>query len=159
MMIRSAVMSAAILMIASMAGVMGWVLAIDQIPQKICNLMISMTNSRIAVLFIIQIFLLFVGMFMDAAPAVLILVPVFMPIMKQYGIDPVHFGLLMCFNLTIGVLTPPVGTCLYTTAMATGVPVDRMIKGIWPWIGVLVVVLFICTYWEGLILRLLGYGV
>ena len=162
MMIRSAVMSAAILMIASMAGVMGWVLAIDQIPQKICNLMISMTNSRIAVLFIIQIFLLFVGMFMDAAPAVLILVPVFMPIMKQYGIDPVHFGLLMCFNLTIGVLTPPVGTCLYTTAMATGVPVDRMIKGIWPWIGVLVVVLFICTYWEGLILfipRLPGYGV
>ena len=162
MMIRSAVMSAAILMIASMAGVMGWVLAIDQIPQKICNLMISMTNSRIAVLFIIQIFLLFVGMFMDAAPAVLVLVPVFMPIMKQYGIDPVHFGLLMCFNLTIGVLTPPVGTCLYTTAMATGVPVDRMIKGIWPWIGVLVVVLLICTYWEGLILfipRLLGYGV
>ena len=82
--------------------------------------------------------------------------------MKQYGIDPVHFGLLMCFNLTIGVLTPPVGTCLYTTAMATGVPVDRMIKGIWPWIGVLVVVLPHMHLLEGLIFfipRLLGYGV
>lgn len=161
MMVRSAIMSAAILMIASMAGVMGWVLAIEQVPQKICNFMMSLTESPIMVLFIIQIFLLIVGMFMDAAPAVLILVPVFMPIMKQYGLDPVHFGLLMCFNLTIGVLTPPVGTCLYTTAMATGVAVDKMIKHIWPWIGVLILVLFICTYWEGLILfipRLLGYA-
>ena len=161
MIIHSAVMSAAILMIASMAGVMGWVLAIEQIPQQICNFMMSLTNSPVAVLFIIQIFLLLVGMFMDAAPAVLILVPVFLPIMQQYGLDPVHFGLLMCFNLTIGVLTPPVGTCLYTTAMATNVRIDRMIKGIWPWLGILVVVLFICTYWQGLILfipRLLGYG-
>lgn len=160
MIVRSAVMSAAILMIASMAGVMGWVLAIEQIPQKICNLMMAATDSPLIVLMIIQVFLLIVGMFMDAAPAVLILVPVFMPIMKQYGLDPVHFGLLMCFNLTIGVLTPPVGTCLYTTAMATGVPVDRMIRGIWPWIGVLVLVLLICTYWEGLVLfipRLFGY--
>lgn len=161
MLIHSAVMSAAILMIASMAGVMGWVLAIEQIPQKACNLMMAMTDSPLFVLFIIQIFLLIVGMFMDAAPAVLILVPVFMPIMKRYGLDPVHFGLLMCFNLTIGVLTPPVGTCLYTTAMATGVPIDKMVKGIWPWVGVLVIVLFICTYWQGLVLfipRLLGYG-
>lgn len=159
--IRSAVTSGAILMIASMAGVMGWVLAIEQIPQKVCNLMLSVTNNKLLALFVIQIFLLIVGMFMDAAPAVLILVPVFMPLMKIYGFDPVHFGLLMCFNLTIGVLTPPVGTCLYTTAMATGVPVDKMVKNIWPWIGVLVVALFICTYWEGLILfipRLLGYG-
>lgn len=162
MIIRSAVMSASILLIAAMAGVMGWVLAIEQIPQKICSFMMSMTDSALVVLLIIQIFLLFVGMFMDAAPAVLILVPVFMPIMQQYGLDPVHFGLLMCFNLTIGVLTPPVGTCLYTTAMATGVRIDRMIKGIWPWIGVLVLVLLVCTYWEGLILflpKLLGYGV
>ena len=161
MVIRSAVMSGAILMIASMAGVMGWVLALEQIPQKVCTFMISLTNSRLVVLFIIQIFLLLVGMFMDAAPAVLILVPVFLPIMKYYGFDYVHFGLLMCFNLTIGVLTPPVGTCLYTTAMATGVPVDKMVKNIWPWIGVLVIVLFICTYWENLVLlvpRLLGYG-
>lgn len=161
LLIHSAVMSAAILIIASMAGVMGWVLAIEQIPQKICNFMMSLTTSPVAVLFIIQIFLLFVGMFMDASPAVLILVPVFMPIMKQYGLDPVHFGLLMCFNLTIGVLTPPVGTCLYTTAMATGVPIDKMVKGIWPWIGVLAAVLMLCTYWKGLVLfipRLLGYG-
>lgn len=159
--IRSAVMSGAILIIAAMAGVMGWVLALEQIPQQICDLMLSLTNNPIIALLIIQVFLLFVGMFMDAAPAVLILVPVFLPIMKAYGFDFVHFGLLMCFNLTIGVLTPPVGTCLYTTAMATGVPIDKMVKHIWPWIGVLVLVLLICTYWQGLILflpRLLGYG-
>jgi len=159
--VHSAVMSGAILIIASMAGVMGWVLALEQIPQKVCALMLSLTSNRMVALFIIQIFLLIVGMFMDAAPAVLILVPVFLPIMRAFGFDYVHFGLLMCFNLTIGVLTPPVGTCLYTTAMATGVPIDRMVKSIWPWIGVLVIVLFLCTYWEGLVLfipRLLGYG-
>lgn len=160
MIIRSAVMSGAILIIAAMAGVMGWALAIEQIPTIICNFMLSLTDNGLIAMLLIQVFLLMVGMFMDASPAVLILVPVFLPIMQAYGYDFVHFGLLMCFNLTIGVLTPPVGTCLYTTAMATKVPVDRMVKGIWPWIGVLVVCLLICTYCPDLVLaipRLLGY--
>ncbi|MFR6334246.1 MAG: TRAP transporter large permease subunit [Eisenbergiella sp.] len=84
--------------------------------------MLSLTDNGLIAMLLIQVFLLMVGMFMDASPAVLILVPVFLPIMQAYGYDFVHFGLLMCFNLTIGVLTPPVGTCLYTTAMATKVP-------------------------------------
>ena len=154
--------ASAIMALVAFANVFAFILTKEHIPSMIADAMLHLTTNKYLILLLINLFLIFVGMFMDAAPAVLILVPVFMPIMKQYGIDPVHFGLLMCFNLTIGVLTPPVGTCLYTTAMATGVPVDRMIKGIWPWIGVLVVVLFICTYWEGLILfipRLLGYGV
>jgi TRAP-type C4-dicarboxylate transport system permease large subunit len=90
--------------------------------------------------------LFFVGMVMDSAPAVMILVPVLMPVIKQYGIDPVHFGLLMCFNLSIGLLTPPVGTVLYTTSAATGVAADKMIKSIWPWVLILSVVLLFVTY-------------
>jgi TRAP-type C4-dicarboxylate transport system permease large subunit len=77
---------------------------------------------------------------------------VFLPLIRQYGYNPVHFGLLMCFNLTIGVLTPPVGTCLYTTAMATGVSTDRMIRAIWPWVGVLTAVLLFCTYFESVVM-------
>jgi TRAP-type C4-dicarboxylate transport system permease large subunit len=69
-----------------------------------------------------------------------------MPVVQQFGFDPVHFGLLMCLNLSIGLLTPPVGTVLYTTAMATGVPTDRMIRHIWPWVGALSVVLFVIAY-------------
>ena len=152
MLVRASVISGAILIISSMAGVMGWALAFDQIPQRAANAMISISDNPLVVLFIIQVFLLIMGMFMDAAPAVLILVPVFMPLIQLYGYNPVHFGLLMCFNLTVGVLTPPVGTCLYTTAMATGVPVDKMIRNIWPWLGVLVLVLCICTYFPQLVL-------
>lgn len=98
------------------------------------------------VLLLLNIFLLFVGMIMDAIPAVMILVPVFMPIIKQMGYDPVHFGLMMCFNLTIGLLTPPVGTVLYTTSMATGVSIDRLIKPIWVWVAVCVAVLLFVAY-------------
>jgi tripartite ATP-independent transporter DctM subunit len=152
MLINSAVTSGAILIISAMAGILGWVLALDQIPQKVAMTMISISDNRIVILVIIQIFLLLVGMFMDAAPAVMILVPVFLPLIRQYGYNPAHFGLLMCFNLTIGVLTPPVGTCLYTTAMATGISVDRMIRAIWPWIGVLVAVLLLCTYFESVVM-------
>jgi tripartite ATP-independent transporter DctM subunit len=152
MVIRSAVTSGSILIISSMAGILGWVLAIDQIPQKVAMAMISISDSPLVVLFIIQIFLLIVGMFMDPAPAVMILVPVFLPLIRQYHYDPVHFGLLVCFNLSIGVLSPPVGTCLYTTAMVTGVPANRMVRSIWPWLGVLTVVLLLCTYWQGLVL-------
>ena len=82
---------------------------------------------------------------MDSAPAVMILVPVFMPIMQKYGFDPVHFGLLMTLNLSIGLLTPPVGTVLYTTAASTGVPVDRMIRTVWPWVFALMIILLVIT--------------
>jgi tripartite ATP-independent transporter DctM subunit len=161
MVIRSAVTSGSILIISSMAGVLGWILAIDQIPQKVASAMISISDSPAVVLSIIQVFLLIVGMFMDPAPAVMILVPVFLPLIRQYHYDPVHFGLLVCFNLSIGVLSPPVGTCLYTTALTTGVPVGKMIRSIWPWLAVLALVLFLCTYFQDLVLffpRLIHLG-
>lgn len=148
--VRAAVISGSILIITAMAGVMGWVMALEQIPQRVAGAMISISDNELVVLFIIQIFLLLIGLFLDAAPAVLILVPVFMPIIQQFGYNPVHFGLLMVFNLSIGVLTPPVGTCLFTTSVTTGVPVDKMIRSIWPWIGVLVFVLLLCTYFPQL---------
>jgi len=144
--IRTATISGAILIIAAMGGVLGWNLAIAMIPQTIAKSISSFSENPIIVMLLIQLFLFIVGMVMDSAPAVMILVPVFMPIIKQFGFDPVHFGLLMCFNLSIGLLTPPVGTVLYTTSAATGVPADKMIKSIWPWVLVLSAVLFFVTY-------------
>lgn len=144
--LRTGVMSGAVLIIGAMGGVFGWTLALDQIPQKIAAFVLAITNNPLFVLLLLNIFLLFVGMIMDAIPAVMILVPVFMPIIKQMGYDPVHFGLMMCFNLTIGLLTPPVGTVLYTTSMATGVSIDRLIKPIWVWVAVCVAVLLFVAY-------------
>jgi tripartite ATP-independent transporter DctM subunit len=144
--IRTATISGAILMISAMGGVLGWNLAIAMIPQTIARSISSVSNNPLIIILLIQIMLFFVGMVMDSAPAVMILVPVLMPVIKQYGIDPVHFGLLMCFNLSIGLLTPPVGTVLYTTSTATGVSADKMVKSIWPWVIVLAVVLLFVTY-------------
>ena len=129
-----------------MGGVLGWYLSIAQVPQAIAKGITAVSDNPYVIMLIIQVFLFFVGMVMDSAPAVMILVPVFMPIIEQFNFDPVHFGLLMCLNLSIGLLTPPVGTVLYTTASATGVKADRMIKSIWPWVLALTAVLMIITY-------------
>lgn len=143
---RTAISSGAILIISAMGGVLCWYLSIAQVPQAIARGISAISDNRYVIMLIIQAFLFFVGMIMDSAPAVMILVPVFMPIINQFGFDPVHFGLLMCLNLSIGLLTPPVGTVLYTTSTATGVPTDRMIRSIWPWVICLTAVLMIIAY-------------
>ena len=137
--------SGAILIISSMGGVLGWNLSLAMIPQAIAEGISAISDNPLVVLLIIQLFLFFVGMVMDSAPAVMILVPVFAPIMTRFGFDPVHFGLLMTLNLSIGLLTPPVGTVLYTTAASTGVSVDRMIRCVWPWVAVLMAILLVIT--------------
>ncbi|MDR1518832.1 MAG: TRAP transporter large permease [Planctomycetota bacterium] len=142
----TAEISGAILIISAMGGVLGWNLTLAMIPQAIAVGIASISDNPLVILLIVQFFLFLVGMIMDSAPAVMILVPVFMPIMKRFDLDPVHFGLLMCLNLSIGLLTPPVGTVLYTTSAATGVPANRMIRAIWPWVGALMLVLSIITF-------------
>lgn len=144
--LKSAVSAAAVLLIGAMGGVFGYTLAFDQIPTKIASFVIGLSDNKYVILLLINIMLLIVGMLMDATPAVIILVPVLMPIIQQYGYDPVHFGVIVCLNLTVGLLTPPVGTCLYTTASATGVEANRLVKSIWPWCGVCVAVLMFVTY-------------
>lgn len=144
--LKSAVAASAVLMIGAMGGVFGYTLALDQIPTTIANVVTSLSENKFVILLLINVLLLIAGMLMDAIPLVIILVPVFLPIISQYGYNPVHFGLIVCLNLTIGLLTPPVGTVLYTTASATGMSAGKMIKGIWPWLFVLIVVLLFITY-------------
>ena len=154
LLIKSAALSAAVLMIGAMGGLFGYTLALDQIPGKIANFVLSLSSNKYVILLLINVLLLVVGCLMDAVPAIMILVPVLSPIIVKFGFDPVHFGFMMCLNLTIGLLTPPVGSVLYTTAAATGVSANRMIKNVWGWVGVLVVVLMICTFVPDLVLFL-----
>ncbi len=141
----TAEISGAILIISSMGGVLGWNLSLAMIPQTIAKGISAVSENPLVILVIVQLFLFFVGMIMDAAPAIMILVPVFMPIVQRFGFDPVHFGLLMCLNLSIGLLTPPVGTVLYTTAAATGLPTNTIVRTVWPWVGALTVVLLVVS--------------
>lgn len=143
---RAAITSVAILLISNMANIFGYALAYAQIPQQIADAVISISDNKYVILLLINILFLFVGMIMEPMPAIYILVPVLLPIIQQYGIDPIHMGLIICVNMAIGLITPPVGSALYTAAMATNVSANRMVKSIWPWVGVLVIVLFMVTY-------------
>jgi tripartite ATP-independent transporter DctM subunit len=148
---RTGITSSTIMIIVAMANIMGWTMALDDIPQTIASGLLSLTENKWVMLLLINIFLLFVGMVMETVAAIIILVPVFLPIVSSLGIDPLHFGMVMCINLIVGLLTPPVGVALFTTSIVTGVPLRKLIKPIWTWVGICLVVLLFCTYVPSLV--------
>lgn len=143
---RTAVTSAAIMIIVAMANILGWTMALDQIPQMIADALLNITNNPYILLLLINIFLIFVGMVMETFAAIIILVPVLLPVVTTLGIDPLHFGMIMCVNLTIGLLTPPVGVALFTTSSIAKVSLNKLVGPIWRWVGIALVVLMVITY-------------
>lgn len=148
---RAAVICAPILLIVGAANILAWTMALDRIPQLIANAILSVSRNKYVLLFMINILLLFVGMILETTPAIIILVPVLLPVINAVGIDPLHFGMVMCVNLCIGFMTPPVGLCLYTTSSICGIPVERMIKPIWKWVGMAALALLLITYIPALV--------
>jgi len=122
-----------ILFIVAASSIYSWVIARYQITDTLVNWMGSIVSTQLMFLLVVNIFLLIVGCFIDPTPALFILVPVFMPMVKQYGVDPIHFGVIMVFNLMIGLVTPPVGTVLYILNRVTGVPLERLSIAMLPW--------------------------
>ncbi|AZV44802.1 TRAP C4-dicarboxylate transport system permease DctM [Peribacillus asahii] len=153
-MINTAISTATITMLIAMANLFGWMLSFEQVPQTLANWMTSLTENPLVFLLIINIFLLFVGMFMDGIAALIILVPIFTPIIATYGIDPIHFGVIICINLAIGVLTPPVGAGLYIASSLGKVKLEALIKAIWPFLIASLAALAVITYWPDMVLWL-----
>lgn len=118
--------TAIILFIVGASSIYSWVIARYQVTDVLTNWIGSVVSNPLMFLLVINLFLLLVGCFIDPTPALFILVPVFMPMVKQYGIDPIHFGVIMVLNLMIGLLTPPVGTVLYTLHRVTNLPLERI---------------------------------
>ena len=143
---QTGVVSASIMIIVAMANILGWTMALEQVPQEIANALLALTTNKYVALLLINVFLIFVGMVMETVAAIIILVPVFLPIVQTLGIDPLHFGLVVSFNLIVGLLTPPVGVALFTTSIVTGVPLQKMIKPIWYWVGMALFILILITY-------------
>lgn len=143
---NTVITTATITMLIAMANIFGWVLSFERIPQAIATWMTSLTDNPLVFLLIVNIFLLIVGMFLDGIAALIILVPIFMPIIGNYNIDPVHFGIIMCINLTIGLLTPPIGTGLYISSSLTNIKLEKLVRSIWPFLTVSIVALLIITY-------------
>lgn len=133
---------------------MSWVMSFENIPQAISDMLITISENKIVILLLINAILLFVGIFMDMTPAVLIFTPIFLPIVTQLGIDPVHFGIMMVLNLCIGLCTPPVGSLLFIGVSVAGTTIQKVVRPLLPIYIVMLIALVAVTYIPGLSLWL-----
>lgn len=135
-----------VLALVMTANVFGWVLSVSQVPQAMSQLLMSISSSKIVILLIVNVFLLFVGMFMEATAAILILSPILIPVMTAVGVPLTQACLVMVLNLMVGVITPPVGVVLYVTSNVAKVPFERVMKATMPFLIPLAITLLLVTY-------------
>ena len=163
MMLESAMLVAAVLVIIGASVSFGRIIALEKIPSELAEFVLSMTQSKAIVLLAAIALLLIVGTFLETLAAIVILTPVLLPIMLQLGVDPVHFGIIMIVALAIGFVTPPLGANLFMAAQVGQVSFDKIARRIFPWVVAMVVALLIITFVPWLTLALprafLDYGV
>ncbi|MDV5169692.1 TRAP transporter large permease [Photobacterium rosenbergii] len=144
--LNTAKMSAIVIFMLATSSIMSWVMAFTQIPGMIADGLLGLTDNPFLILLIINLVLLFVGTFMDPTPAVLIFTPIFLPICTSLGMDPVQFGILLVFNLSLGTITPPVGPILFTGCKVSGISIDSVIRTLLPFFLMIFAVLMLVTY-------------
>ena len=142
----SLVITAVIMFIIANAAIFGWLVAALQVPQKIISFLTTSISSRWLILIMINLFLLFVGTFMETTASLIILTPVLLPLAKQFGLDPIHFGAIMVLNLVIGLTTPPLGVCLFVSSGIAGISLERISRAIIPFVLAAIAVLLLVTY-------------
>lgn len=125
---------------------MSWVLSFENIPEMISSGIMSISDNKIVILLLINLTLLFIGIFMDMTPAVLIFTPIFLPVVAELGIDPIHFGIIMILNLCIGLCTPPVGSVLFVGVGVANTSIQKVLKPLVPLFIAMVVALTLVTY-------------
>jgi C4-dicarboxylate transporter DctM subunit len=143
---KATLTSGTILLLVACAMAMGRLLTVEQIPDQLSETLLSVTQNKAVLLLIVNIFLLIVGMFMETYAAIIILTPVLLPAMTAVGVNPLHFGLIMTVNLTIGLCTPPVGVNLFIATRIGNCPIEEMFKWLVPTLLVLIAVLMLITY-------------
>ncbi len=157
---ESASMTGIIVFLIGVSSIMSWVISFVNIPAAVGDLLNGVSSSPIVILLIINIFLLFVGTFLDTTPAILIFTPIFLPIAIQCGLSPVEFGIVITYNLCIGTITPPVGNILFVGVKVANTTIERVIKPLLPYYVVIIAVLMVCTYFPSVssfIPELAGY--
>lgn len=146
--------SAKIMFIIANAMLFAWVMAYARIPQLILQKFLEMNMSPFMILLFINIVLLIAGTFMETSAILLIAVPIFLPLIKTIGIDPVHFGIIVTVNTAVGLVTPPFGVCLFTTSAISGVSVWKLSRAVAPFIVAMIVATLIITYFPQLVMFL-----
>ncbi|ENB6456120.1 TRAP transporter large permease [Salmonella enterica] len=157
--LQTVVMTGVIMFLLATSSAMSFSMSITNIPAALSDMILGISANKLVILLVIAVFLLIIGAFMDIGPAILIFTPILLPIMAKLGVDPVHFGIIMIYNLAIGTITPPVGSGLYVGASVGKVKVEEVIKPLLPFYGAIIGVLLLITYIPEITLflpRLLG---
>src|SRR5712672_311905 len=137
---------AMVLTLTACASSVGYVMALTQMPAKMTAFFLSVSDNKYVILFLINILLLVLGTLVDMAPSILIATPILLPVMKNFGVDPVHFGMIMLLNLGIGLCHPPVGSILFVGCAVGKVSIEQVMRKIWPFYAVMFFVLMCVTY-------------
>ncbi|WP_296492522.1 TRAP transporter large permease [Rhodoferax sp.] len=137
---------AIVMILIGFAASFGYIMTLMQIPQQITGLFTSVSSDKIVVLLMINVLLLLLGTLMDMAPLILIMTPILLPIVTSLGVDPVHFGMIMMLNLAMGLITPPVGSVLFVGAAVAKLPIETVVKALYPFFIALFTVLMAVTY-------------
>ena len=146
MLYKNAVMMGMIILMISSASVLAWLLVIEKLPEQVATIFTSLSENKYIILLLINVLLILVGMLMDIVASLLILAPILAPLAIGLGVDPLHFGIMMCVNLNIALITPPMGGCLFIAMVVGEVSFHELIKSLWPFILVELVVLFLIVY-------------
>jgi tripartite ATP-independent transporter DctM subunit len=152
--VATAVQSGVILLLVGAAVTFGWLVTMSGMAESLAAGLLGVTDNPLLLLLLLNLLLFFLGMFLDAGPAILILGPVFGPVFTQLGVDPVHFAMIMCINLTVGLITPPMGLVLFVTASISGERVERIVRALLPFLVVHILVIAAVTCFPALTLTL-----
>jgi tripartite ATP-independent transporter DctM subunit len=142
----SAATTAVVLLLIGASMGLSWVMSSANLPQAVTSLLLGLTEDKLLLLLLINVLLLLVGTFMDMTPAVLIFTPILLPVVQKFGMDPIHFGLMMIFNLCIGLCTPPVGSVLFVGCSVARTTLRNVLRPLLPFFAAMVIVLLLVTY-------------
>ena len=148
--------TAKVMYIVAAASLFAWLISYARVPQMVLDVLLGISENRAVLYFIMMLVLLIMGCLMDATPIMLITIPIFMPICDAVGIDRLHFGICMCVAVCIGFVTPPFGTCLFTAMDVAKVSMTNLVKKIFPYIILMIAILFLLVYVEPLTMFVLG---
>jgi len=150
----TALQTATVMFILAGASIFGWIMTIERVPTVVTLLIVDLTDNPIYILALINLVLLVLGMFLNSSTILVLTIPIFKPLIVSLGVDPVQFGVLMTFNVMIGMLTPPLGVCLYIAAAIAEAPFERVVRAVVPFYVPLFIVLLLITYFPGWVLFL-----
>ena len=143
---------AMVMTLIAFASSVGYVMALMQVPARVTALLLTLSSDKNVILFLINILLLVLGCLLDMAPSILIVTPILLPVVMKFGVDPVHFGMIMLLNLGIGLCHPPLGAILFVGRAVGRVTIEQVVREIWPFYGVMFLVLMLVTYIPRLIM-------